>query len=58
MPYEEWVAVRREQLHRRALEALQRLAAAYERRGDHERGLVYAWRQVELDPWRKRGSAS
>jgi len=55
VPYEEWVVTRREQLHRRALEALQRLAAAHERRGETERGLVHAWRQVELDPWREEG---
>ena len=31
VPYEEWVTARREQLHRQALDALQRLAAAHER---------------------------
>jgi DNA-binding SARP family transcriptional activator len=54
-PFEEWAAVRREQLHRQALDALQRLAAAHGRRGDYARGLSYAWRQVELDPWREEG---
>jgi DNA-binding SARP family transcriptional activator/tetratricopeptide (TPR) repeat protein len=51
VPFEEWATTRREQLHRQAQEALQRLAAAHERRGEYEQGLVYAWRQVELDPW-------
>ena len=52
-PFEAWVTTRREQLHRLALDALQRLAVAHERRGEVERGLPYAWRQVELDPWRE-----
>ncbi len=53
VPFEEWAAAQRERLHRLALEALQRLAATDERQGEYERGLGYAWRQVELDPWRE-----
>ncbi len=52
--FEEWALLKRERLHRTAIEALQRLADAYEQRGEYRRALRYAWRQVELDPWRER----
>ena len=55
VPFEEWAAVRREELHRQALESLSRLAALYERRGEYERGLPYARRLVELEPWQEEG---
>jgi adenylate cyclase len=52
-PFEEWLLFKREQLHRQAAEALERLATRYEERGDYKRALTYAWREVELDPWRE-----
>ena len=33
------------------MEALARLATAYEAEGQLERALTFAWRQLELDPW-------
>jgi adenylate cyclase len=51
--FEEWALLTRERLHRLALDALHRLAHHYLQRGDYERALPYAWRQVELDPWRE-----
>jgi hypothetical protein len=51
--FEEWATVRREQLHRRAVGAQQGLAAYHERRGEPERGLSYAWSELNLDPWRE-----
>jgi ABC-type oligopeptide transport system substrate-binding subunit/serine/threonine protein kinase/predicted ATPase len=51
--FEEWLLFKREQLHRQAAEALEALSADYEGRGDHKTALGYAWRQVELDPWRE-----
>jgi adenylate cyclase len=50
--FEEWALLKREQLQRRALAALGRLADHYERRGDYERALQFAWRRVEADPYR------
>ena len=52
-PFEEWLLVKREQLHRQVLDALFRLASCYERRGDYERARQYAARQLELDSWRE-----
>lgn len=51
--FEEWAVLKREWLHRQAIEALARLADYYERRGDLARARQYAWRQVELEPWRE-----
>ncbi len=52
-PFEEWATLRRESLHQRALDALTRLAASHERRGEYERARRCAARQLELDPWRE-----
>ncbi len=49
-PFEEWATATREELHRRALEALQRLATHHETRGEYLRALNYARRGVSLDP--------
>ena len=54
VPFEEWLVVHRERLHRQALEALHHLAAYDERRGHFDRVIYYAQRQVELEPWDER----
>jgi len=51
--FEEWALLTRERLHRLAIDALHKLAYHYLQRGEYERALPYAWRQVELDPWRE-----
>jgi DNA-binding SARP family transcriptional activator len=51
--FEEWALLARERLHRLALDALHGLARHYLERGQYERALPYAWRQVDLDPWRE-----
>jgi DNA-binding SARP family transcriptional activator len=53
VPFEEWVLLKREYLHRLAMEALGWLALGHERRGDYALGLQCARRQIELDPWRE-----
>jgi predicted ATPase/DNA-binding SARP family transcriptional activator len=50
--FEEWALLKREQLQRRALAALGRLADHYEGRGEYERALRFAWWRVEADPYR------
>ncbi len=50
-PFEQWALVMRERLQRQVLTVLQRLAGCYERRGEHERALAYARRQLDLEPW-------
>jgi DNA-binding SARP family transcriptional activator/predicted ATPase len=49
--FEEWMLFEGERLHRLALESLHRLVEGYEARGELERALAHAWRQLELDPW-------
>src|SRR5262249_15163845 len=51
--FEEWTLVKREALHRRALQALSQLADHHEARGEYEAARRYAARQLELDPWRE-----
>jgi adenylate cyclase len=51
--FEEWALLTRERLHRLATDALHRLALHYLVQAEYELALQYAWRQVELDPWRE-----
>lgn len=53
--FDEWVLLKREQLHRLMLEALFCLTEAYEGQGAFDIALPYAWRQMELDPWNEEG---
>ncbi len=53
LPFEEWMLVRREALHRQALETLYTLAAHHETRGEYTATRRYAARQIELEPWRE-----
>ena len=54
-PFQEWVLLKREQLHRQLVETLRQLSAVYEGRGEYEHALLYARRQVELEPWQEDG---
>ncbi len=51
--FEEWALLKREWLHREALEALVALSDFYERRGDTAIARAYTQRQLTLDPWRE-----
>jgi predicted ATPase/DNA-binding SARP family transcriptional activator/Tfp pilus assembly protein PilF len=51
--FEEWTLLKREWLHRLAVDALFYLADYYERRGEYDAARRYAWRQVEMEPWRE-----
>jgi DNA-binding SARP family transcriptional activator/predicted ATPase len=51
--FEEWALLRRERLHRLALDKLYHLAHHYERQRKYDRARRYARRQVELEPWRE-----
>jgi DNA-binding SARP family transcriptional activator len=48
--FEEWVLVRRELLHRQALESLDTLATYHLEHGEYARTRYYAARQIELEP--------
>lgn len=52
-PFEEWLLMEREYLHRQAMDIFYQLAAYHERRGEFETAQHYARRQVELEPWRE-----
>ena len=51
--FEEWATLKREWLHREAIETLFALTDYYTRRGELARARQAAWRQVELEPWRE-----
>jgi DNA-binding SARP family transcriptional activator/predicted ATPase len=53
--FEEWVVVKREQMQRKILMALRRLADHHEGVGEYEQAQQYAWRLVELEPWQEEG---
>lgn len=48
--FEQWLAQKREWLHRRACTALNQLMISCERRKDYQRACHYGWRNLELDP--------
>jgi len=49
--FEEWVLLEREHFRRHALNILHYLSDYYEMRGDYDRALTFAKRQVVLEPW-------
>jgi predicted ATPase/DNA-binding SARP family transcriptional activator len=57
-PFEEWLLVRREELHRQAIELLHTLTHAYEQAQDYTAMRQSAARQVALEPWREEAHAA
>ena len=55
VPFEEWQLIQQEALHQQAVEALSRLTAYHEQRGEYDLVLRYAGRLVALDPWFEPG---
>jgi len=55
LPFQEWLLLKREQLHRQLLDTLRQLSAIYQGQDEYERALYYARRQVELEPWQEDG---
>lgn len=51
--YNEWVLLKQEWLHRKALDALSLLSDSYFHRAQWERAETHARRQLELEPWRE-----
>ena len=51
--FEEWLLLKREWLHGRAVEALIILAHYHERRGEYTQARHYAQQQVHFEPWRE-----
>jgi hypothetical protein len=51
--FDEWIRLEQEWLHLRVLDALEKLAAYHQRRGQVELAQKYAYRQLEMEPWRE-----
>jgi DNA-binding SARP family transcriptional activator len=51
--FDEWAMFEQEQIHRQIMDTLCHLCGWYEDRGEWKQALHYAWRQLELDPWRE-----
>jgi predicted ATPase/DNA-binding SARP family transcriptional activator len=54
-PFEDWTSVKREHYQRLVLDAFHRIIEICELQGVYERGLPYAWRVVEMEPWEEAG---
>src|SRR5512140_1071940 len=52
-PFEDWVVLKREALQRQALEALTRLAAYHEQRGEILQAEACIRRQLAIEPWQE-----
>ena len=53
LPFQEWLTMEREHLHRQVMEALYQLAACHNQRGEYKQAQHYAHRQLMLEPWRE-----
>jgi len=53
--FEEWLQIRREALHLRAIALLARLSDCHDRAGAHAKSLPFALRFLELEPWNEKG---
>lgn len=51
--FEEWLLLLRERLERAAMQLLEVLVRTHTAQGAYEPALRFAWRQLELDPWRE-----
>lgn len=53
-PFEEWLLLKREALHRQALDVFQTLTVAAEAAGNYRQMRIYAQRALALEPWREQ----
>ncbi|MCX7855574.1 MAG: tetratricopeptide repeat protein, partial [Anaerolineae bacterium] len=51
LPFQEWLVMEREHLHRQAMEAFFHLANYHALRGEYAQAQHYARRQLEAEPW-------
>jgi DNA-binding SARP family transcriptional activator len=56
--FQDWMLLKRERIHRQAVQALTVLTGFYEQRAEYDLALRCAYLQVELDPWREVGYQS
>ncbi|MCP4540540.1 MAG: tetratricopeptide repeat protein [Chloroflexi bacterium] len=53
LPFQEWLTMEREHLHRQAMEAFYHLAVCHNQRGEYKQAQHYARRQLKLESWRE-----
>ncbi len=53
LPFQEWLVMEREHVHRQAMDAFYHLAAYHAQREEHDQAQYYARRQLEAEPWRE-----
>ncbi|MCB0208623.1 MAG: hypothetical protein KDJ52_04820 [Anaerolineae bacterium] len=53
LPFEEWMLNQREHFRELMLDGLENLITQYIHQGDYDKGITYANRLLELDPWRE-----
>jgi DNA-binding SARP family transcriptional activator/predicted ATPase len=53
LPFQEWLTMEREHLHRQAMETFYYLATCHNQRGEYKQAQHYARRQLKLEPWRE-----
>ena len=53
LAFDEWLVLRRERLHRQAIEILDRLVRYFMQQGEWQQALINARRQEEMEPWRE-----
>ncbi len=54
LSFDEWALLKREQYARMMDTIFERISDYYEKLGDYESAVPFAWRHVELEPWQER----
>ena len=54
LPFDEWALIKRDQYTRKMIAVLQQASNYYEKIGEYESALSFAWRHVELEPWQEK----
>ena len=54
LPFDEWALMKRDQYARKMIAVLHQASNYYEKIGEYESALPFAWRYVELEPWQEK----
>ena len=55
LEFEDWLRLKREQLHKMTLDALSRYTHSLIEQGDYAKAELFAQQQIELEPWHETG---
>ena len=55
LEFDEWITSKRAETRRMMVDALGMLADYYEKSGEYSEALIYARRQIEMEPWQEKG---